>query len=238
MCFSSPAVSVTPRSLSAARLPYAYAGNDPINSSDPNGHATPGTAGRATTVEPEEALIRSVDIEAGNQWLSEKIEKIAGPLDAFGDATMGLEGIGIVPKEFAGGLKAIAAAIVISGKFERHHLFVEALLNDKKVAGVLSELGINIQSNGNKLWALQNGYAAGHRMYSANNLRKVQDVIQRYLSGQLTRKQALEELAKHRRELRKGIKEDPSQLARKKSDMGSKENSKPKKGCKGKECND
>lgn len=132
---------------------------------------------------------------------------------------MGMDGLGVIPKQAALGLKSIAAAMVITGKLERHHLFVEALLKDKKVAGALEELGVNIQSKGNRVWALQNGGAAGHRAYSEKNLKTVQGIIRDYLAGRLDKKQALEALAKHRRELRNGLKDDPSQLARKKSDM-------------------
>jgi len=61
---------------------YAYAGDDPINGSDPNGHATCGSACAGPTISQEQMYEQQVSIEESNVWLAEKLETIEGPMEA------------------------------------------------------------------------------------------------------------------------------------------------------------
>jgi uncharacterized protein RhaS with RHS repeats len=98
---------------------YAYSGNDPVNQSDPNGHATCGMACGTPTMDELEAIERAISVAESNQDLADFIDDVAGPIGAFGDATMAMDGMGTIPKGIAGGLTKVATVLAASAKLTK-----------------------------------------------------------------------------------------------------------------------
>jgi uncharacterized membrane protein YgcG len=202
--------------LASASALYAYAGNDPINASDPNGHIV-------------ETLWDAANVGYGLYSLG--YDTLYG---TWGDMAMDAGGIvldagatliPVVPGGAAATIQATRTAgkvlskadeaVAAAAKLQEHHLFVKELAGKADLAS----LGINLESKGNKILALQNGYAAGHRAYNDKVLSAVTDIVTKYNNGQISKQDALKQLAAFRQSLRKNLKDDPVQLARKKSDL-------------------
>jgi uncharacterized membrane protein YgcG len=202
--------------LASASAIYAYAGNDPVNASDPNGHIV-------------ETLWDAANVGYGLYSLG--YDTLYG---TWGDMAMDAGGIVLdagatltpfVPGGAAATIQATRTAgkvlskadeaVAAAAKLQEHHLFVKELAGKADLAS----LGINLESKGNKITALQNGYAAGHRLYNQKVVNAVQDILTKYNTGQISKQDALKQLAEYRQSLRKSLKDDPVQLARKKSDM-------------------
>jgi RHS repeat-associated protein len=197
---------------------YAYAGNDPVNGKDPNGHIV-------------ETLWDAANVGYGFYNLG--YDTLYG---TWGDMAMDAGGILLdagatvtpfVPGGAAAGIQATRTAgkvlnksdeaVAAAAKLQEHHLFVKQLSKSAD----LSSLGINLESKGNKILALQNGFSAGHRNYNREVIAAVRDILNKYNAGQMSKKDALKQLAEYRQSLRKSLRDDPVQLARKKNDMKS-----------------
>jgi RHS repeat-associated protein len=203
---------------------YAYAGNDPVNGSDANGHIV-------------ETLWDAANVVYGVYNLG--YDTLYG---TWGDMAMDVGGIGLdagamlipaVPGGAAAAIQTTRTAgkvlskadetVAAAAKLQEHHLFVQQLSKNADLAA----LGINIESKGNKVMALQNGFSAGHRLYNKEVVSKVNKILQEFNSGQINKQDALKQLAAYRQSLRKSLKDDPVQLARKKSDVQLQSSKKP-----------
>jgi RHS repeat-associated protein len=203
---------------------YAYAGNDPVNGSDANGHIV-------------ETLWDAANVVYGLYNLG--YDTFYG---TWGDMAMDVGGIGLdagamlIPAVPGGAAATIQAtrtagkvlskadeAVAAAAKLQEHHLFVQQLSKNADLAA----LGINIESKGNKVMALQNGFSAGHRLYNKEVVSKVNKILQEFNSSQINKQDALKQLAAYRQSLRKSLKDDPVQLARKKSNVQLQSSKKP-----------
>jgi RHS repeat-associated protein len=207
---------------------YAYAQNDPVNNSDPNGHAM--GCGMACNGYTGVGPVDWDDVQAGLD-----LAGFAGPAGPFADGLNAA--ISAARGDWGGTALNAAAAIPVAGdafkggkmvqkgaaKLETHHLFVKQLAKSAD----LSSLGINLESKGNKIIALQRGFTAGRRAYNDKVIAGVRSVLQRYNTGQISKQEALKQLAAFRQKLRKCLKDDPKQLARTKKDLEAQKPSKP-----------
>jgi RHS repeat-associated protein len=207
---------------------YAYAGNDPVNKADANGHAT--GCGMACNGYTGVGPVDWDDVQAGLD-----LAGLAGPAGPFADGLNAA--ISAARGDWGGAALNAAAAVPVVGdafkggkmlqkgaaKLETHHLFVKQLAKSAD----LSSLGINLESKGNKIIALQRGFTAGHRAYNDKVIAGVRSVLQRYNTGQISKQEALKQLAAFRQELRKSLKDDPKQLARTKKDLEAQKPSNP-----------
>ncbi len=184
---------------------YAYSGNDPINQSDPNGHQGIGDNGGPPLDDGADGYI-------GNDIVG------PGDIEIFRiDGTTASDQFG---RMLQGALLGLAGEVLIdNGKIQDHHLLVDTLKNNQ----TLKNLGVNIQSRGNIVKAIQNGYAEGHRRYSQRVVSDVNDILRQYNAGAISARAALKQLADLRRTLRRELKEDPFQLAKKKSEFKKEE---------------
>lgn len=174
---------------------YAYAGDDPVNASDGNGHATIGDNGGPS--------LDDTGVKLG--MLNEPSYGSFEALDPQFERFLQMQ------RTLALGL---AGGMIQAAKIQNHHLLVSELKNNP----IIKELRVNLDSRGNFTLALQNGGTDGHRRYNTAVRERVEAILSRYVSGVIDRKQALKELAVIRQDLRRSLRDDPYQLARKKSD--------------------
>jgi RHS repeat-associated protein len=193
---------------------YAYAGNDPVNGSDANGHNTEAPEiGLDMTDEQAASMVSLGGIIADFTPL---IGDAKGFLEARTPLQFGIAVVSIVP-----GLDVlkltdeVVDAAKISGKLQDHHLLVKQMENNP----FLKELGINLESKGNKTRVKQNGFTAGHRAYNERLKLQVERVLDRYSRGEISARDALKEIAGIRRNARRELREDPDMLTRKKRDL-------------------
>lgn len=92
-------------------------------------------------------------------------------------------------------------AVAAAAKLQEHHLFVKELASKAD----LSSLGINLESKGNKIISLQNGHTAGHRGYNREVMAKVRSVLDAFNNGQISKQEALKQLATYRQSLRRKV---------------------------------
>ncbi|PZF75042.1 hypothetical protein DK847_20345, partial [Aestuariivirga litoralis] len=186
---------------------YAYAGDDPVNGSDGNGHILD-TAWDVGNVVYDAW-------EAGSGWYSGDDEQYYNALtDLAVDAASAL-----IPGMPAGASKLARAAERaakkgIPARIERHHVLPKGLYSNPEVKSTLKELGFEMEAKGNKVWALQNGGAMGHKKYSDAIATKIRAVVEDFRSGAITRAQAVKKIEKIREDAVKSLKKDPEQLAR------------------------
>jgi RHS repeat-associated protein len=191
---------------------YAYAGNDPVNFSDPSGH------------------IVETGWDVGN--IAYDVGKIAyGAI--VGDDAIYKEGLAdlafdslaaVVPGVPAGATKLArvaedAAKKGIVARPELHHVRPRSLDRDPKIGATLKELGFKMEAKENKVWALQNGFTKSHREYNKVMAQKIQRVVDDYRNGAISRKDAIKEIEKITKDAKKSLKKDPEQLARTKEQL-------------------
>jgi RHS repeat-associated protein len=203
---------------------YAYSADDPVTGKDPSGHIV-------------ETLWDAANVGYGLYSLG--YDSMYG---TWGDVAMDAGGLvldagaTLVPFVPGGAATSIQAgrtagkvlskadqAIAAAAKEQGHHLFVRELAGNADLAA----LGVNIESKGNQIIALQNGFTAGHRAYNKYVTNTVESILNKFSSGQISKQEALKQLAEFRRELRKSLKDDPVLLARKKSDLQTQSPAKP-----------
>ena len=186
---------------------YAYAGNDPVNMSDANGHVF------ETAWDVGSVVYDSWQVGSG--WYNGDDEQYYNGLtDLALDAASTL-----VPGLPAGASKLARAAEKaakkgITARVELHHALPKSLYSNPKIGPTLKELGFKMNAKENKVWALQNGGAMGHVKYSEEIAAKVGRVVDKYRSGAITRQQAMKEIEQIKQDAVKSLKKDPEKLAR------------------------
>jgi hypothetical protein len=168
---------------------YAYSGQDPVNKSDPNGHASSSDLDG----DGDDDL---VDEYPGipDRW----VQEIGLSIDIIGGSKGGGLSRGVVQQWE----KSIAL------KQQSHHLVSRELRNDP----VFSKLGINLDAKGNLSLQNQKGFSVWHRAYNKAIRVRVERISDRLSSGEITERQALNALEKLRLEARQTLKKEPGLL--------------------------
>jgi len=185
---------------------YAYAGNDPVNKSDPNGHIFE-TGWDLANVGYDIGRI-------GYGWWT-------GDDETFNESLfdLGMDAAALAAPGVPAGASKIAREsgkmVATGGKLQNHHLISRELQKDP----IFSRLGISLDKKGNLSPQLQNGFGAGHRSYNDLVRNMVTDISNRLGAGTIDNRQALKELATLRSEIRKSLKEEPGLLAMTKKDV-------------------
>jgi RHS repeat-associated protein len=187
---------------------YAYANDDPINLSDPNGH----------------------HISNGGPPLDDGgIGHNGGPGDYDGDGVMDAldttpKGDGVISVDLGiGGFIAGSMIIAESKAFNAevaklkptlHHIIPNEFANHP----LLRQLGINVQVPRNLMQALQRGYSAGHRLYNRYINTRLDEINNQLRDKKITRLEAIRQVARLRAEARSYLRQHPNLLATRKSD--------------------
>jgi hypothetical protein len=185
---------------------YAYAGNDPANKSDANGH-------QATSDDTDgDGDDDMIDIYPGVP--DRDIQTIG-----YGIGLIGQNNSIVGPM-----LPLTKLSASPNAKPSQHHLLVKELANTPG----FKALGLNIDSKGNLSLQKQAGFSAGHRAYSEAIKKEFEDISSRFLSGNLTYREALKEVAKLRADARKVLKQEPNLLSARKKEVNAAKQSESK----------
>jgi RHS repeat-associated protein len=170
---------------------YAYAGNDPVNKSDANGHQA-----------------NSDDQDGDGD--DDMIDIYPGVPDR--DIQPIGYGIGLIGQNngIAGPMPPLAKlAASPKATLQQHHILPKELANTPG----FKALGLNINSKGNLTLQLQAGFSKLHREYNTAIMNRFEGISARFLSGKISSREFLNEVAKLRAEARKVLKENPTILA-------------------------
>ncbi len=204
---------------------YAYAGNDPINGSDPGGHETlfsfpmimPCVGCGMTN---EERLETAAVAGAAGVVVSAPGAALAIAARYPGAVTLATE---MAASEVGIVAPTVAAATIAAGKLSYggkvysltdHHLFPQS----KGMASLAKAAGISVQSAMNRMMAYQQ-WGAGHREFTAAIVREVEDVVKQFGSRPSPEKDAA--IAALLKKYRKMVEDDPTMLVREKSKVVS-----------------
>ncbi|CAN5561476.1 hypothetical protein BH10PSE7_BH10PSE7_30130 [soil metagenome] len=199
---------------------YAYAGNDPINGSDPLGHqffgydgSNFGTGGSlAAAQQAIRALESNPDVVAGKlAYARDSLETLGSIAPVVSDglairdawqnpsfSSIGLAAAGLIPGvgEFKGLLKTA------------HHLWPRAV----KELDIVKRLGIKIESPENLVDAYQNGFTKAHRIYNSEAKSFLSELDEMVRSGKITETEAKKMADEYQRIQRTRIEDNPSLL--------------------------
>lgn len=168
---------------------YAYAGNDPVNQSDANGHIFE-TAWDVGNIAYDVGKIAYGTIVGDDAIYKEGLADLAFDAAAA-----------VIPGVPAGATKLArvaeeAAKKGIVARPELHHVRPKSLYRDPKIGATLKELGFKMEAKENKVWALQNGFTKSHREYNEIMDQKIERVVDDYRNGAISRKDAIKEIEK------------------------------------------
>ncbi len=187
---------------------YAYAGNDPVNFSDPNGHNAEAPPMGLDMTEEQAASMAALG------GLIADFTPVVGDIKGFYEAQTwadySIAAVTLIPG---------ADVLKVVGRLQKHHVRPQSLYSDPIIGSTLKELGFKRDAKENIVLALQNGGAEGHTKYSEAIREKVRDVVTRYRKGGISRTQAIKEIEKITKDAKESLKKDPEQLARTKDQM-------------------
>jgi hypothetical protein len=171
--------------LASASAIYAYAGNDPVNSSDRNGHQSAEMFGLPSPVcigcdeqpfapgEYQRTLEGAAKIEAAfGAGVAIALAPEAGLAIGARYPVMTSMATGIAAGEVGLSVPTLGSTLVVGGvvvaRAQDHHIILERL-GDTALGRALSQAGLfRVNAASNLMTAWQNGGSQGHRDYSAS----------------------------------------------------------------------
>jgi RHS repeat-associated protein len=207
---------------------YAYAGNDPINGSDPSGHVD--ELGNWNGVDASLPGFNYNPLEHPRTTAAVMAAGVApaGLAALEGAATLAPGAVMTATEMVAGELGITApvatGAAVIAGKLHyggkvfsltEHHLFPQGAT----WAPLAKQLGLNVQSPMNKVMAYQNGFAKSHIQFTEDIVAEAEKIAAKYGPAPSPQKAAavkalLEKFAER-------LKKDPAALVRTKKELAN-----------------
>jgi uncharacterized protein RhaS with RHS repeats len=180
---------------------YAYANNDPVNLSDPNGHQI-GDNGGPPLDDDDLPLPGDKDGD--------------GLMDEFDSTPYGRDGPINIDNgigAFIGGTYIIANANAFSTEAEKlrkqsHHLIPREAANHP----LLKRLGVNVNDKKNLVPAAQRGFRYGHRVYNNYARAKLDRILADLDKGKINRLQAIRNVNALRTEFKKELRKNPGLL--------------------------
>jgi RHS repeat-associated protein len=186
---------------------YAYAGNDPVNKSDPNGHYCPPCAAYLVEKSIELVLVLGTAVLADDAMdESKEIDERTAEYER-----MGMD-------------RALAAQTARDHVRDGANVFVQEHHKiPKQYANhaAIKRLEYDIEAASNKMDALQRGGAQGHRDFNRDAGRALDLLLARVESGQLNVEQGRAELDRLEKLFESEVRKDPMLLARTKAELSA-----------------
>ncbi len=201
---------------------YAYAGNDPVNASDPNGHAWETLADVAAISYDAGDLLGGV-IMANTARITEAAKNLA--LDTAAAAAPGVPAVAAWTK--MSGLSKVPKSALTKLGFETHHIAPQSLRDNK----FLKEIGFDFDAAYNKQLLPKNLEAGTKRtIHNGRNVRSYTDrfenlanFLQRQVNqGRMTKVQALERFKNEVSRTRERLKRNEERLNRRSDEKKNK----------------
>jgi hypothetical protein len=216
---------------------YAYAANDPINGSDPNGHQSAEMFG----------LPSSVCIGCDGQPFApgeyRRIVEGAAKIEAAFGAGVAIIALapevgiaigarypimtsiatGIAAGEVGLSVPTLGSSLVVGGvvvaRAQSHHIILERL-GDTALGRTLSQTGLfKVNAASNIMTAWQNGGSAGHRAFSESTVRAWEQIQRAWQRGDISLSEALKRVKDLQSENRAAVQSNPWTLAATRSNL-------------------
>ncbi|WP_111547415.1 RHS repeat-associated core domain-containing protein [Mesorhizobium kowhaii] len=202
---------------------YAYAGNDPVNKADNNGHADgdPGYWGGGP-IGPFDTGYRNADVALNS--VASAMNMVAGPIvevgaayDPYADVVTNFSNT--TPTAFDdtfaafGKYTATAAVSARMGwpaRIDDHHIISNTFRNHP----LIKALDINLDAKENLMPALQRGFTDAHRVYNADVRRQLDTINHLLETRQITPDKARQEVAALRSRMKEYVEKNPDALTK------------------------